>query len=125
MGGPVLEPARWDSSPLILGRVNERSIRLYAFSGNRNSFRPLLRGRVVRSERPGSRFVGSTGWDPAVRAFSAACIGVVALGFIASVIVEIVNVVTHDWGAARVTLAPMGGTALFVIVGCLIVSVGT
>jgi hypothetical protein len=123
--GLFSSPPGWESNAVILGRVDERAIRLYAYSGNRNSFGPLLRGRVVRSGDTAAGSSARSAGVQRVRAFFAVWIGLIALGFIASVIVEIVNVVTHDWGAARVTLAMVGATAAFVTVGCLIVSFGT
>jgi len=66
----------------VVGRVGTSWISLVAVKGaNRNSFRPVLRG-WLEPEETGCRLVGTFGWSPVVKAFSALWLGVGSCNFL-------------------------------------------
>ena len=66
----------------VVGRVGERRIVLEAAAvGVRNTWRPVLRGRL-EPEGTGSRLVGRLGWSPFVKAFSALWLTIVGSAFV-------------------------------------------
>ena len=67
----------------VIGRVGTTRISLQAVqAGVRNSWRPLLRGRLEPAGT-GSRFAGTIGWSPFIRAFSGLWLGGVCCFFLA------------------------------------------
>src|SRR4051794_19147241 len=80
----------------VVGRVGERHISLTAERpGLRNSWRPNLRGRLEPSET-GSRFAGTVGWHPAVKAFCFVWLSPLVLLFVAMFIRAAVLTVIGD-----------------------------
>jgi hypothetical protein len=68
-------------SRIIIGKVSRRRVRLAAIRpGVRNSWRPILRGKLTADDG-GCRLVGGIGWHPLVRAFTAVCLGLLATFF--------------------------------------------
>ena len=95
----------------VVGRVGNRAISLQAARiGVRNSWRPVLRGRL-EAAGAGTRLVGKLGWHPAVKAFSAVWVGiafgifVVSTGFAAA---------AANPRALLFSLVPLGFVAFFV-----------
>jgi hypothetical protein len=100
----------------IVGRVGTRRISLEAVTaGQRNSWRPMMRGRLD-PEEAGSRLVGTLGWSPFVKAFSALWFSVIGCAFLGLVI----RAVAMAWGddasveAFLICLAPLGFALLFI-----------
>jgi hypothetical protein len=99
----------------VVGRVGTRWISLEAaIVGQRNSWRPVLRGRLERAEA-GSRLVGTLGWSPFVKAFSAlwlSIMGCVFLGFV----IRAVVMAWRDGASGEaflICLAPLGFVLFF------------
>lgn len=70
----------------VVGRIGTHRITLEAAKvGVRNSWRPVLRGRLEPAGA-GSRLVGTLGWHPAVKAFSALWLGAVSCFFLGFVV---------------------------------------
>jgi hypothetical protein len=94
----------------VVGRVGERRISLRAGKvGVRNSWRPVLRGRL-EPDGAGCRLVGRLGLHPYVKVFSAVWLGGVTLvlvGLLVSAVVETNGV------ALLYCLLPLGFIAFF------------
>jgi hypothetical protein len=100
----------------VVGRVGTQTISLQAVAGGlRNSWRPVARGRL-EPVGTGSRFVGTLGWSPFVRTFSAVWLGGVGLIFV----VLVGHAITLTWagdasaGVFLVCLAPVGFVLFFI-----------
>lgn len=100
----------------VVGRVGTRRISLQAVQGGvRNSWRPLLRGRLEPAET-GSRFVGRLGWSPFVRAFSALWLGCGCCALLVLVVRAVaLSLSGHSTADAfLVCLIPLGFVLFFV-----------
>jgi hypothetical protein len=99
-------------SRIVVGRVNGEYVRLEAMRpGMRNSWRPVLTGRVVPMPY-GSRLVGQLGVSPAVQAFSAVLLGLAALVFAGSLIGSAAQWISGDPATAHRFLEVAGGALL-------------
>ncbi len=75
---------------LVVGQVTSHSLMLSApRPGVRNAWSPVLRGQLV-SDGTGSRFVGTIGWHPLVRALTAVAL-VVSVAMVAVIEVQVVR----------------------------------
>lgn len=78
---------------VVLGRVGQRRISLEAAKlGVRNSWRPVVRGRLEPAGT-GCRFLGTIGMSPVIKAFSGFWLGGVICFFFAFVAIVVVRAV--------------------------------
>lgn len=105
-------------SRVVRGQVRQESVRLVAMRpGVRNSWRPVLRGRLQATDI-GCQLACRLGWDPFVRVFTACWLGAVLLGFVHGVVTTVGRAWTGDFATLRDSATLIGGTlgsALFIV----------
>jgi len=109
---PLEVTRQWLSGPSL--RAGDVVRRAAAQSNTRNSWRPVLRGRLLRTGS-GSEFVGVLGWDPVLKALTGCLLGACTAILLTGLVLGVSSAAQGGWRAAGPGLA----TAAFGLFGVL------